>query len=111
MSRPKSAKTTTNPPAAAAASSAARRRAPGLRPAVRLMKIGALPSGSMMTRSGMKDSANARQFMPSAYRPAGIGWEGGTKQSEDLPWKIAEKDEGEIETPRDAKAPLPRGTH
>jgi hypothetical protein len=30
------------------------------------MKIGALPSGSMMTSSVVKASANARQFMPSA---------------------------------------------
>jgi hypothetical protein len=29
------------------------------------MKIGALPSGSMMTTSVMNASANARQFMPS----------------------------------------------
>jgi hypothetical protein len=30
------------------------------------MKIGALPSGSMMTMSVMNASANARQFMPTA---------------------------------------------
>src|SRR2546425_4073365 len=98
MARQKSEKTPPTPPAAAAASSAARRRAPGLRPAVRLMKIGALPSGSMMTRSVVEDSANARQFMPSAYRPAGVGWEGGAKQSGDLPWQISESGEVEIET-------------
>src|SRR5438552_1881129 len=110
MSRPKSAKTTTSPPAAAAASSAARRRAPGVRPAVRLMKIGALPRGSMMTSSVMKASANARQFIPSAYRPAGIRWKEMAKKTEDLLWKLAESDEVEIETRRDAKSPLHRTT-
>src|SRR5207245_5039279 len=110
MSRPKSAKTTTSPPAAAAAPSAARRRAPGVRPAVRMMKIGARPRGSMMTSSVMKASANTRQFIPSAYRPAGIRWKEMAKQTEDLLWKLAESDEVEIETRHDAKSPLHRVT-
>src|SRR5439155_557407 len=82
-SRSPTATTTTRPPATAAASSAARLRAATERPAVRVMKIGALPSGSMVTTRVTNASPKALQLIAPCPRlsrqPTGsiaLGWIG-----------------------------------